>query len=113
MRSLEKFSRVGGYVLAHRNGMKRIVAGRARPGCLRIDRVENKDGSETVLKSAQLSAYADIDPDEFNGIREIADTEGRSRHTFLALNEDKYSDQIEQIVAVVTVLERDGRLNYR
>lgn len=110
---LEKFSRVGGYILAHRHEGKRIIVGRARPGCLRIDRVKHSDGGETVLKSVQLAAYADIEPNEFTGIHDIATESGLTRHTFTGLDEDKRADHIEQIVAAVTTLEREGRLNYR
>jgi hypothetical protein len=113
LKDLEVFSRVGGYVLAHKDGMDRIVAGRARPGSLRIERIQMSDGEIRFLKCIQLDAYADIDADEFVGIKQIANVQGRSHHTFTDFDEEKQSDEIEQIVAAVTLLERDGRLKYR
>lgn len=110
---LETFSRVGGYVLSHKNGLDRIVAGRARPGSLRFERIEMPGGDVRVLKCVQLDAYADIDPDEFSGIEQIANQSGLNRHTFTNFDEDDDADLIERIVAVVTALERDGRLKYR
>lgn len=105
-----KFSRVGGYLVAHKNELDRIVAGRARPGSLRLENIEMADGSVKVLKCVQLDAYAELDEDEFDGIRQISGQAGLSRHTFTDL-EDK--DEIEQVVAAVTMLEREGRLRYR
>lgn len=110
---LEKFSRVGGYLLAHTNGLDRVVAGRARPGSLRIERIRMPDGEVRVLKCIQLDAYADVDPDAFEGIRQIADAPGRNRHTFTDLDEDKDAHEIERVVSVVTLLERQGELEYR
>lgn len=104
------FSRVGGYLLAHKDGLDRIVAGRARPGSLRFEKIKMGDGSTKVLKCIQLDAYADIEKNELEGIHEIADTEGRSRHTFTDLNDE---EEVEQVVAAVTMLEREGRLTYR
>lgn len=66
---LEKFSRVGGYILAHTDGSNRIIAGRARSESLRIERVRDSTDDLTVLKCIQLDAYGDIDPDEFQGIK--------------------------------------------
>lgn len=104
------FSRVGGYLLAHKDGLDRVVAGRARPGSLRFEKIEMGDGSTKVLKCIQLDAYADIEEGELEGIQEIANTQGRSRHTFTDLTDE---EEVERVVAAVTMLERDGRLKYR
>jgi hypothetical protein len=110
--TLEAFSRAGGYALAHTAGSNRIVAGRARPGSLRIERIEMPDGDVRVLKCIQLNAYADLQAGEFQGLEEIASEQGLSRHTFTDLDQEDRADDIEQIVAAVTLLERNGRLNY-
>lgn len=110
LNDLREFSRVGGYLLAHKDGLDRIVAGRARPGSLRLEKIEMADGSEKVLKCVQLDAYAEIAEDELEGVHGIAGKEGRSRHTFTDLDDN---DEIEQVVAAVTMLEREGRLEYR
>lgn len=110
LKDLMEFSRVGGYLVAHKNGLDRIVAGRARPGSLRFEKIEMVDGSEKVLKCVQLDAYAELDEDELDGIRQISGQVGLSRHTFTDLDDE---DEIEQVVAAVTMLEREGRLEYR
>jgi hypothetical protein len=110
LNDLLEFSRVGGYLVAHKDGLDRIVSGRARPGSLRFERIEMSDGSEKVLKCVQLDAYAEIGEDELEGIHQISGMEGRSRHTFTDLDDE---DEIEQVVAAVTMLEREGRLVYR
>jgi hypothetical protein len=110
LNDLLEFSRVGGYLVAHKDGLDRIVSGRARPGSLRFERIEMSDGSEKVLKCVQLDAYAEVGEDELEGIHQISGMEGRSRHTFTDLDDE---DEIEQVVAAVTMLEREGRLVYR
>jgi hypothetical protein len=110
LNALKKFSRVGGYLVAHKDGLERVAAGRARPGSLRFEKVEMADGTEKVLKCVQLDAYGEIGSDEFDEVRRIASREGLSRHTFADLDRE---EEIEEVVAAVTKLERDGRLTYR
>lgn len=110
--SIEKFSRVGGYILSHTNGLDRVIVGRAQPGRLQIERAQHEDGSTTVLKCIRLDGYAELRDGEFEGIHELADMSGRNRMTFTALSDDD-QDQKEQIVSAVTTLEREGRLTYR
>lgn len=110
--AIEKFSRVGGYILSHTNGPDRVIVGRAQPGRLQIERVQHADGSTTVVKCIRLDAYGELKDGEFTGIHELADISGRNRMTFTALGEE-YQDQKEQIVSAVTTLEREGRLSYR
>lgn len=111
--ALQEFSRVGGYILAHKDGLDRIIAGRARPGSLRFEKVQLNDGSTKVLKCVQLDAYGEVKKGEFEGLDQLANTEGLIRHTFLPLDKDSRADVIEQIVSAVTVLERSGRLTYQ
>jgi hypothetical protein len=63
-----------------------------------------------VLKCVQLDAYAEIGAGELDGIHQISGEQGRSRFTFTDLEDE---DEIEQVVAAVTMLEREGRLEYR
>lgn len=110
LNDLLEFSRVGGYLVAHKDGLDRIVSGWARPGSLRFERIEMPDGSEKVLKCVQLDAYAEIAADELDEIHQIAGKEGLSRLTFTDLDDE---DEIEEVVTAVTTLEREGRLVYQ
>lgn len=112
--AMEKFSRTGGYVVSHMDKLERVLIGRARPGSLRFERITESDGSEFVLKCVELDAWGEINRGEFKTVDDLADEEGLNRFTFNDLtNRDSREDQIEQVVSAVTVLERDGRLNYR
>jgi len=109
---VEQFSRTGGYVLVHLHEGTRVVVGRARPGCLRFERIQLPDGSERVLKCVQLDAFADIDPAVFDGIVG-ADAIGKPQHVFVDLNEEAYPQLIDGIVSALETLEDTGRLNYQ
>jgi hypothetical protein len=110
LNDLREFSRVGGYLVAHKDDVDRVVVGRARPGSLRFEKIEMGDGSEKVLKCVQLDAYGEVGMGEFDAVRLVAAREGLSRHTFTELGDE---DDFEEVVHAVTKLERAGRLEYR
>lgn len=105
LKNVATFSRTGGYVVSHKVKYDRVVVGRASPSSFRFEELEGGDYDGKVLKCVDLDVHAEISEDGFEGVFEVV--RKRPRQVFNPIGD---VDHRERVVAAVTVLEREGKL---
>lgn len=106
LNNMVEFSRVGGYVAAHTKGFDQVIVGRASPDSIRFEEIDSGKYDGTVLKCAKLEVYDEIPEDRFNGVYQVI--RDRPQQVFSEIND---SDHTERVVAAVTTLEQEGKID--
>lgn len=106
LRRYAEFSRAGGYVITHMKHGDRVLIGRASPSSIRFEEIKGGKYDGKILKCVDLDVWAEIDEDEFEGIHEVI--EARPRNVFHQIQDE---DHAQRIVAALTTLEREGKVN--
>lgn len=105
LNNMAEFSRVGGYVVAHTKGFDRVIVGRASPDSIRFEEIKTGTHAGPVLKCAKLEVKGEITEDQFSGVYQVI--RDRPQQVFSEINNP---DHAERVVAAVTTLEQEGKL---